>query len=103
MNRRAFLTAFSSVATAATIDPERLLWEPRKTCYSIPSMIRPRVMGTGAVALQNLSYEGHIKFLATLKDEIAHNNLIYKSLIGSKSIVFEPRRTIRLPFDGASR
>lgn len=36
MNRRGFLGALTAAVAGATLDPERLLWEPGKKLISIP-------------------------------------------------------------------
>ncbi len=42
MNRRGFLGILGAAIAGATLDPERLLWEPGKKLISIP---KPRFLG----------------------------------------------------------
>jgi hypothetical protein len=42
MDRRGFLSALIAAGTAATIDPDKLLWEPGRKLISIPRHRMPR-------------------------------------------------------------
>ncbi len=45
MNRRGFLGFLGAAIAGATLDPEKLLWEPGKKLISIPRVANPGLFG----------------------------------------------------------
>ena len=95
MRRRGFLGLISAALAGAVLDPEKLLWEPGKTIYSIPSGVNLGLVGYGCDPIID---EINI---ATLKK-------IYPEMVSDNFFVDRPFlasiRTLRsIPFTGGMR
>lgn len=58
MNRRNFLQ--SAIVATLAVDPERLLWTPKKTIF-IPPVYRPRVQPLTVKAVHDIMLEMKVK------------------------------------------
>lgn len=88
MNRRGFLGFIGAALAGATLDPERLLWEPGKKIISIPTVslgdFETMYLRPTAVAMANAMDLDILNWVTAESLRILHNNIAFPRVINAE-------------------